>query len=177
MFSVIPQRRCPSALQAAHTLLAIVPRCFAAATSDLQATIQCYLLDVLAQQIMLGGLESSVSIDLRRLDPETLQILQASSDSGVVLGSVCRPALSARNQLLPRPAAGVSPRLGYLGYSGLINITLQRMTLMRSALVALSLEHLRLFWGVLDAIQMKRRLAGERWTMSRRTARMDAPSV
>jgi hypothetical protein len=106
MFSVIPQRRCPSALQAAHTLLAIVPRCFAAATSDLQATIQCYLLDVLAQQIMLGGLESSVSIDLRRLDPETLQILQASSDSGVCLvASAGPPFPPAISSFLAQPRA------------------------------------------------------------------------
>ena len=69
-------------LQVARTLddiLAIVPRHLAAAPSDLQATVQRRVLDVLAQQIMLGGLASGASMELRRLGLETLhQILQAS---------------------------------------------------------------------------------------------------
>jgi hypothetical protein len=75
-------------LQAARTLddiLAIVPRHLAAAPSDLQATVQRHVLDVLAQQIMLGGLASSASMELRRLGLETLhQILQASGHTLLV---------------------------------------------------------------------------------------------
>ena len=192
----------PIRLQAARTLddiLAIVPRHLAAAPSDLQATVQRRVLDVLAQQIMLGGIASSASMDLRRLGLETLhQILQASGHTLLVgwetifevLGSVCRPAPSdpASQSDPPSPGAprGRPPPLGYLqekGYSALIKIAFQCMTLMCDALAALSPEHLRLcistlgqfgrqadtnialtaaeslFWGVSDAIQAKRREA------------------
>ena len=185
----------PIRLQAARTLddiLAIVPRHLAAAPSDLQGTVQRRVLDVLAQQIMLGGVVSSASMDLRRLGLETLhQILQASGHTLLVgwetifevLGSVCRPALS--DPFSPSsPGRGRPPPLGYLqerGYSALIKIAFQCMTLMCDALTALSPEHLRLcistlgefgrqadtnialtaaeslFWGVSDAIQTKRR--------------------
>ena len=185
-------------LQAARTLdniLAIVPRHLAAASSDLQATVQRHALDVLAQQIMLGEVTSSASMELRRLGLETLhQILQASGHTLLVgwetifevLGSVCRPALSdpASQSAPSSPSRGRPPPLGYLqerGYSALIKIAFQCMTLMCDALAALSPEHLRLcistlgqfgrqadtnialtaaeslFWGVSDAIQTKRR--------------------
>ena len=190
----------PIRLQAARTLddiLAIVPRHLAAAPSDLQATVQRRVLDVLAQQIMLGGLASNASMELRRLGLETLhQILQASGHTLLVgwetifevLSSVCRPALSdpSSQSALSSPGRGRPPPLGYLqerGYSALIKIAFQCMTLMCDGLAALSPEHLRLcistlgqfgrqadtnialtaaeslFWGVSDAIQTKRREA------------------
>ncbi len=59
----------PNYLRAACTLddiLAIVPRHLSPAPSDLQVTVQHHMLDVLAQQIVLGGLASSASMELRR---------------------------------------------------------------------------------------------------------------
>lgn len=130
---------------------------------------------------------------------ETLhQILQASGHTLLVgwetifevLGGVCRPATA--DVVAPQSSPG-APRgrplpLGYLqekGYSSLIKIAFQCMTLMCDALAALSPEHLRLcistlgqfgrqadtnialtaaeslFWGVSDAIQAKRREAAQ----------------
>jgi hypothetical protein len=161
--------------------------------------VQRRVLDVLAQQIMLSGTASSTNMELRRVGLETLhQILQASGHTLLVgwetifevLGSVCRPAPSDPALYLAPPESGPSrgrpPPLGYLeekGYSALIKIAFQCMTLMCDALAALSPEHLRLcistlgqfgrqtdtnialtaaeslFWGVSDAIQAKRREA------------------
>jgi hypothetical protein len=198
----------PIRLQAARTLddvLAIVPRHIASVPNDLQAAVQRRVLDVLAQQIVLDssppGAASSAGMDLRRMGLETLhQILQASGHTLLVgwetifevLGSVCRPAVTD-----PAPphapsssgmGRGLPPPLGYLqekGYSSLIKIAFQCMTLMCDALAALSPEHLRLcistlgqfgqqadtnialtateslFWGVSDAIQAKRREAAQ----------------
>ena len=59
----------PIRLQAARTLddiLVIVAWDLMAAPGDLQATVQHRVLDVLAQEIMLCGLTSSVSMELRR---------------------------------------------------------------------------------------------------------------
>jgi len=138
-------------------------------------------------------------MDLRRLGLETLhQILQASGHTLLVgwetifevLGSVCRPAPSDPASYLAPPESSTShgrpTPLGYLqekGYSALIKIAFQCMTLMCDGLSALSPEHLRLcistlgqfgrqadtnialtaaeslFWGVSDAIQAKRREA------------------
>ena len=138
-------------------------------------------------------------MDLRRLGLETLhQILQASGHTLLVgwetifevLSSVCRPAASDPASYLIPSESGASrgrpPPLGYLqekGYSALIKIAFQCMTLMCDGLAALSPEHLRLcistlgqfgrqadtnialtaaeslFWGVSDAIQAKRREA------------------
>ena len=189
-------------VQAARTLddiLVIVPRNLTAAPSDLHAAVQRHVLDVLAQQIMLSGTASSTNVELRRVGLETLhQILQASGHTLLVgwetifevLGSVCRPAPSDPASYLAPPESGPSrgrpPPLGYLqerGYSALIKIAFQCMTLMCDALAVLSPEHLRLcistlgqfgrqadtnialtaaeslFWGVSDAIQAKRREA------------------
>ena len=113
--------------------------------------MQRRVLDVLAQQIMLGGAASSTNMELRRLGLETLhQILQASGHTLLVgwetifevLGSACQPDPSAEPILSGRP-----PSLGYLqekGYSALIKIAFQCMTLMCDGLAALSPEHLRL---------------------------------
>lgn len=193
----------PIRLQAARTLddiLVIIPRHLTAAPSDLQAAVQRRVLDVLAQQVMLSGASSVTSMDLRRLGLETLhQILQASGHTLLVgwetifevLGSVCRPAPSSDPASYLAPPEPGTPRgrptpLDYLqekGYSALIKIAFQCMTLMCDGLSALSPEHLRLcistlgqfgrqadtnialtaaeslFWGVSDAIQAKRREA------------------
>jgi hypothetical protein len=138
-------------------------------------------------------------MELRRMGLETLhQILQASGHTLLVgwetifevLGSVCRPAApdltSPSSPSSPGQPRGRPLPLGYLqekGYSALIKIAFQCMTLMCDALAALSPEHLRLcistlgqfgrqadtnialtaaeslFWGVSDAIQAKRREA------------------
>lgn len=98
---------------------------------------------------------------------ETLhQILQASGHTLLVgwetifevLGSVCRPAPSDPASYLAPPESGPSrgrpPPLGYLqerGYSALIKIAFQCMTLMCIALTVAE--------GVSDAIQAKRREA------------------
>ncbi|KAH9013194.1 hypothetical protein EDB84DRAFT_1533406 [Lactarius hengduanensis] len=191
----------PIRLQAARTLddvLAIIPRHVATVPSDLQAAVQRRVLDVLAQQIVLdSSAGSSTSMELRRMGLETLhQILQASGHTLLVgwetifevLGSVCRPAVPDIAQLSPGAPRGRPLPLGYLqekGYSSLIKIAFQCMTLMCDALAALSPEHLRLcistlgqfgrqadtnialtaaeslFWGVSDAIQAKRREAAQ----------------
>ncbi|KAF8260132.1 hypothetical protein EI94DRAFT_1749458 [Lactarius quietus] len=198
----------PIRLQAARTLddvLAIVPRHVAAVPSDLQAAVQRRVLDVLAQQIVLDssppGAASSTSMELRRMGLETLHhILQASGHTLLVgwetifevLGSVCRPAVTDTAPPYAPSSPGTPrmrpPPLGYLqekGYSSLIKIAFQCMTLMCDALAALSPEHLRLcistlgqfgrqadtnialtaaeslFWGVSDAIQAKRREAAQ----------------
>ena len=202
---VAPQ---PIRLQAARTLddvLTIVPRHIATVPSDLQAAVQRRVLDVLAQQIVLDnsppGYASSAGMDLRRMGLETLhQILQASGHTLLVgwetifevLGSVCRPAVTDPVPPLAPSSSGIGrglpPPLGYLqekGYSSLIKIAFQCMTLMCDTLAALSPEHLRLcistlgqfgrqadtnialtaaeslFWGVSDAIQAKRREAAQ----------------
>ena len=181
LFFVLRHPSTPPFIQLARTpddILTIVPRHLMAAVSDLQATVQRRVLDVLAEQIMLGGLASSTSMELCRLGLESLhQILQASGHTLLagwetileVLGSVCRPAHSdLPSQLAPSsPGRRRPPPLGYLQERGY--------------LAALSPEHLRLcvstlgqfgrqadtnialaaaeslFWGVSDAIQTKRR--------------------
>jgi C-terminal region of Mon2 protein len=197
---VAPQ---PIRLQAARTLddiLAIVPRHLSSAPSDVQAAVQRRMLDVLSQQIMLSGTtSSSTTMELRRFGLETLhQILQASGHTLLVgwetifevLGSVCRPAPSdpALQSSPPSPESFRMrpPPLTHLqekGYSVLIKIAFQCMTLMCDSLSVLSPDHLRLcittlgqfgrqadtnialtaaeslFWGVSDAIQAKRREA------------------
>jgi C-terminal region of Mon2 protein len=140
-------------------------------------------------------------MELRRMGLDTLhQILQASGHTLLVgwetifevLGSVCRPAaielVSPSAPSSPGTPRGRPAPLGYLqekGYSALIKIAFQCMTLMCDALAALSPEHLRLcistlgqfgrqadtnialtaaeslFWGVSDAIQAKRREADQ----------------
>ncbi|KAH9955055.1 hypothetical protein BC827DRAFT_1262095 [Russula dissimulans] len=197
---VAPQ---PIRLQAARTLddiLAIVPRHLSSAPSDVQVAVQRRMLDVLSQQIMLSGTtSSSTAMELRPFGLEALhQILQASGHTLLVgwetifevLGSVCRPAPSdpALQSSPPSPESFRMrpPPLTHLqekGYSVLIKIAFQCMTLMCDSLSVLSPDHLRLcittlgqfgrqadtnialtaaeslFWGVSDAIQAKRREA------------------
>ncbi|TFY76565.1 hypothetical protein EWM64_g7449 [Hericium alpestre] len=159
------------------------------------------MLDVLAQQIMLDSASSNATIELRRMGLETLhQILQASGHTLVVgwetifdmLSSVCKPA-DIPPPLPSEPTSPVSstarPRITPLGlgqpsekgYTTLIKIAFQSMTLVCDSLSALSPEHLRmcistlghfgrqadtnialtaaesLFWSVSDSIQAKRK--------------------
>lgn len=198
----------PIRLQAARTLdeiLIVVPRNLTSA-GDLQAPVQRRMLDVLAQQIMLDNLATSIpssgSVELRRMGLETLhQILQASGHTLVVgwetifevLSSVCKPALPSMSlssdTLSSAPSSPDKGRakplpLGYLqekGYTSLIKIAFQSLTLVCDSLSALSPEHLRLcistlghfgrqadtnialtaaeslFWSVSDSIQAKRK--------------------
>ena len=56
-------------VQAARTLdniLEFVLRDLMAAPSELQATVQCCVLDVMAQQMILRGLASSASMELHQ---------------------------------------------------------------------------------------------------------------
>ena len=147
-----------------------------AAISDLQATVQRRVLDVLAEQIMLGGLALSTSMELCRLGLESLhQILQASGHTLLtswetileVLGSICRPAHSdLPSQLAPSlPGRRHPPPLGYLQERGYLATLLpEHLCLCVSTLgqfgrqadtnIALAAAE-SLFWGVLDAIQTK----------------------
>ncbi|TFY51708.1 hypothetical protein EVG20_g10873, partial [Dentipellis fragilis] len=193
----------PIRMQAAQTLdeiLLVVPRNLSSAGDSL-APIQSRMLDVLSQQIMLDASGSSASIELRRMGLETLhQILQGWGHTLVVgwetifemLSSVCKPAElpSALVSEPPTPAASplkmkpIPLGLGYVnekGYTTLIKIAFQSMTLVCDALSSLSPEHLRmcistlghfgrqadtnialtaaesLFWSVSDSIQAKRK--------------------
>ncbi|KAH9961982.1 hypothetical protein BC827DRAFT_1383745 [Russula dissimulans] len=177
-------------------LVAPQPIRLQAPLSDLQAAVQRRILDVLSQQIMLSGTtSSSTTMELRRFGLETLhQILQA----------VCRPTPSdpALQSSPPSPEAFRMrpPPLTHLqekGYSVLIKIAFQSMTLICDSLSALSPDHLRLcittlgqfgrqadtnialtaveslFWGVSDAIHKPN---GARRTTSLRTARFRCTS-
>jgi hypothetical protein len=159
-------------------------------------TVQRRVFDVLTQQVMLDSMVSSTSMELRRLGLEALhQILQASRHT-LLAGWETKCSLS--QQRLParpfRPRLAACPFLARRtsqsspaargsageGYSALIKIAFQCMTLMCDAL---SPEHLRLcistlgqferqadtnialtaaeslFWGVSGAIQAMRREA------------------
>jgi hypothetical protein len=122
-----------------------------------KATVQRHVLDVLAQQIMMGGLASSASMKLCPLGLESLhQTLQALGHTLVgwesifeVLGSICQPALSdpASQSAPSSPGRGCPSPLGYLQErccSALIKITFQCKTFMCDDLAALLPEHLRL---------------------------------
>lgn len=70
-----PSIRLQAAL-ALDDILAIAQCYLAAGPGDHQAIVQCRMLDGLAQQIMLGGLGLSASMELHRLGLERLhQIL------------------------------------------------------------------------------------------------------
>ena len=146
--------------------------------------------------------QSGISVELRRMGLETLhQILQASGHTLVVgwetifevLNSVCKPAQPvpslSSDSVSSAGSSPTTPRtkplpLGYVnerGYTTLIKIAFQSLTLVCDSLSALSPEHLRmcistlghfgrqadtnialtaaesLFWGVSDSIQAKRK--------------------
>ncbi|KAI0354523.1 hypothetical protein OH77DRAFT_1548844 [Trametes cingulata] len=206
LLSVVRHPHAPPTIrtQAARVLddiLVVVPRNIST-TGELQPKVQRRVLDVLAQQVIPDSATSSTTtVEIRRMGLETLhQILQSSGHTLVVgwetifemLGSVCKSA--------PAPSVGASPLaspslqqelgrnrpppLSYLnekGYTSLVKIAFQSLTLVCDSLSSLSPEHLRLcigtlgqfgrqadtnialtaaeslLWGVSDSIQAKRR--------------------
>ncbi|KAH9933694.1 hypothetical protein B0H21DRAFT_699431 [Amylocystis lapponica] len=207
LLSVIRNSTAPATIriQAARILddiLVVVPRNLST-SGELQPKVQRRVLDVLAQQVIpeSAAPTTSTSVELRRMGLETLhQILQASGHTLVVgwetifemLGSVCKPAVSSPVEAFAAsPATLETPRakpppLGYIntpdkGYTSLVKIAFQSLTLVCDSLSQFSPEHLRLciktlgqfgrqadtnialtaaeslLWGVSDSIQAKRK--------------------
>ncbi|KAJ7226681.1 hypothetical protein GGX14DRAFT_692973 [Mycena pura] len=211
----LPHAPQPIRVQAARVLddiLVIVPR-NVFSSGDLQAQVQKRVLDVLAQQVVPDysavGAATSTGIELRRMGLETLhQILEASGHTLVVgwetifemLASVCKPPPPARTRSEDTISALSSPTspaqrtkpipLGLgnpneKGYTALVKIAFQSLTLVCDSISSLSSTHLRLcistlgqfgrqadtnialtaaaslLWSVSDAIQSKRRNAEE----------------
>ncbi|KAI8977746.1 hypothetical protein BD414DRAFT_154340 [Trametes punicea] len=204
LLSVIRHPHAPPTIrtQAARVLddiLVIVPRNIST-TGELQPKVQRRVLDVLAQQVIPDTtVSNSTTVETRRMGLETLhQILQASGHTLVVgwetifemLSSVCKSAPAPGTTPLSSPSQQQElgrnrpPPLGYLnekGYTSLVKIAFQSLTLVCDSLSSLSPEHLRLcistlgqfgrqadtnialtaaeslLWGVSDSIQAKRR--------------------
>ncbi|CAL1702898.1 unnamed protein product [Somion occarium] len=200
LLSVIKYISAPSTIrvQAARVLddvLIVVPRNLST-TGELQPKVQRRVLDVLAQQVIPDNNipASPTDVELRRMGLETLhQILQTSGHTLVIgwevifgmLGSVCKPASAeVTSPLSPGAARHRLPPLGYAsekGYTSLVKIAFQSLTLVCDSLSQLSPEHLRLcittlgqfgrqadtnialtaaeslLWGVSDSIQAKRK--------------------
>lgn len=206
LLSVIRHSHAPPTIrtQAARVLddiLVVVPRNIST-TGELQPKVQRRVLDVLAQQVIPdSAVSNSTTVEIRRMGLETLhQILQSSGHTLVVgwetifemLGSVCKPAPAPQNVTSPTLSPSLQqelgknrpPPLGYLnekGYTSLVKIAFQSLTLVCDSLSSLSPEHLRLcistlgqfgrqadtnialtaaeslLWGVSDSIQAKRR--------------------
>ena len=174
--------------------------------NDLQAKVQRLVLDVLSQQVTPdSNANTGVTIELRRMGLETLhQILQSSGHTLVIgwetifemLGSVCKPATPFRLSSIDSiPVSGTTstpvskPKLSVVGlgtpsergYTSLIKIAFQSLTLVCDSISLLSPEHLRLcistlgqfgrqadtnialtaaeslLWSVSDSIQYKRK--------------------
>ncbi|KAL6306601.1 hypothetical protein BKA93DRAFT_729312 [Sparassis latifolia] len=206
LLSVIRNAAAPSTIrtQAARILddiLVVVPRNITT-SGDLQPRVQRQVLDVLAQQVIpeSTAVSNSTTVELRRMGFETLhQILQASGHTLVVgwetifemLSSVCKPASPpsypetfVTSPSTPDTTRNKPPPLGYVvdkGYTSLVKIAFQSLTLVCDSLSSLSPEHLRLcistlgqfgrqadtnialtaaeslLWGVSDSIQAKRK--------------------
>ncbi|KAI0824392.1 hypothetical protein BC628DRAFT_1379334 [Trametes gibbosa] len=206
LLSVVRHSHAPPTIrtQAARVLddiLVVVPRNIST-TGELQPKVQRRVLDVLAQQVIPdSSISSTTTVEIRRMGLETLhQILQSSGHTLVVgwetifemLGSVCKSAPTPSTASTPvvshspQQELGRSrpPPLGYLnekGYTSLIKIAFQSLTLVCDSLSSLSPEHLRLcittlgqfgrqadtnialtaaeslLWGVSDSIQAKRK--------------------
>ncbi|OCH93573.1 hypothetical protein OBBRIDRAFT_885401 [Obba rivulosa] len=207
LLSVIRDPHAPSniRIQAASILddiLTIVPRNIST-TGDMQLKVQQRVLEVLAQQVIPSDTTAtgSTNVELRRMGFDTLhQILQSSGHTLVIgweiifemLSSVCRPAGSTLSPIaedIASPTSTKSPRARSLpfslpnekGYTSLVKIAFQSLTLVCDSLSSLSSEHLRLcistlgqfgrqadtnialtaaeslLWGVSDSIQAKRK--------------------
>jgi hypothetical protein len=171
LLSVISLTSTPQAIrvQAARVLdeiLVVVPRNLSS-TADLQAKAQRRVLDVIAKQIVpgseAGAAHTSTNVELRRMGLEAWRrILRASEHTLVVrwgsifemLGSVCKPSVLMRTissdsvstvslqDHRPKPLS-----LGYnneRGYTALVKITFQSLTLVCDSVSSLSPEDLRL---------------------------------
>ena len=171
---------------------------------DMKAEVQQRVLQVLSQQVIYETTiitSGTTSVELRRMGLETLHlILQSSGHTLVVgweiifemLGSVCKPAIpsvsessdSLNSTSTVEASKPKPPPLGYFsekGYTSLVKIAFQSLTLVCDSLTSLSPEHLRLciktlgqfgkqadtnialtaaaslLWGVSDSIQAKRK--------------------
>jgi hypothetical protein len=124
--------------------------------------VQCHVLNVLAQQIMLSGTALSMNMELHCVGLKMLhQILQASGHTLLigwetifeVLSSICQPLPSNPALYLALPRHSLPLRyLQEKGCSVLIKIAFQWnqcMTLMCDVLAVLSPEHLQLHISML----------------------------
>lgn len=175
---------------------------------EMKAEVQQRILRVLSQQVIYETTVTTTgttSVELRRMGLETLHLILQSSGHTLVVGweiifemlsSVCKPATpsvsessdsltSASTIETPKPKP---PPLGYVnerGYTSLVKIAFQSLTLVCDSLTSLSPEHLRLciktlgqfgkqadtnialtaaaslLWGVSDSIQAKRKDTGK----------------
>ena len=117
LLSIVSLLSAPAAIcvQAAHILdevLVVIPR-HLSSNGELQAMVQCRVLNVLVKQIVSSGvdniLSTSTNIELQWMELETLHlILQASGHTLVIgwetifemLGSICKPAMLSRSGLI-----------------------------------------------------------------------------
>lgn len=175
---------------------------------EMKAEVQQQVLRVLSQQVIYETtitVTGTTSVELRRMGLETLHLILQSSGHTLVVGweiifemlsSVCKPATPSFSESSdsltststietsrPKP-----PPLGYVnerGYTSLVKIAFQSLTLVCDSLSSLSPEHLRLcintlgqfgkqadtnialtaaaslLWGVSDSIQAKRKDTGK----------------
>ena len=171
---------------------------------ETKAEVQQRVLQVLSQQVVYETTittTGTTSVELRRMGLETLHLILQSSGHTLVVGwqiifemlsSVCKPAtplVSESSDSLNSASTDETPRrkpppLGYVnekGYTSLVKIAFQSLTLVCDSLTSLSPEHLRLciktlgqfgkqadtnialtaaaslLWGVSDSIQAKRK--------------------
>jgi hypothetical protein len=192
-------------IQAARILdeiLVVVPRNLSS-TGDMKSEVQQRVLDVLSQQIIYdtATTANNTSVELRKMGLETLHLILQSSGHTLVVGwenifgmlsSVCKPAVPPSNESTDSIATVFSggtsrpkpPPLGYLnekGYTTLVKIAFQSLTLVCDSVTSFSPDHLRLcistlgqfgrqadtnialtaaeslLWSVSDSIQMKRK--------------------
>lgn len=175
---------------------------------ETKAEVQERVLRVLSQQVIYETTVTTTgttSVELRRMGLETLHLILQSSGHTLVVGweiifemlsSVCKPAtpsFSESTDTLTSPSTIEIPKpkpppLGYVnerGYTSLVKIAFQSLTLVCDSLSSLSPEHLRLciktlgqfgkqadtnialtataslLWGVSDSIQAKRKDTGK----------------
>lgn len=171
---------------------------------ETKAEIQQRVLQVLSQQVIYETTittSGSTPVELRRMGLETLHLILQSSGHTLVVGweiifemlsSVCKPvtpSVSESSDTLnsAHSVEGFKPKLpplGYVnerGYTSLVKIAFQSLTLVCDSLTSFSPEHLRLciktlgqfgkqadtnialtaaaslLWGVSDTIQAKRK--------------------
>ena len=171
---------------------------------ETKAEVQQRVLQVLSQQVIYETTvttSGTTTVELRRMGLETLHLILQSSGHTLVVGweiifemlsSVCKPATpsvsSSSDSLNSTSTVGTSkpkpPPLGYVnerGYTSLVKIAFQSLTLVCDSLTSFSPEHLclciktlgqfgkqadtnialtaaaSLLWGVSDSIQSKRK--------------------
>jgi hypothetical protein len=175
---------------------------------EMKAEVQHRVLRVLSQQVIYETTVTTTgttSVELRRMGLEALHLILQSSGHTLVVGweiifemlsSVCKPATPSFSESSDSLASASTietrkpkpPPLGYVnekGYTSLVKIAFQSLTLVCDSLTSLSPEHLRLcirtlgqfgkqadtnialtaaaslLWGVSDSIQAKRKDTGK----------------